>query len=37
MQKFTKDEIIYNIISKLTKDIEFLGLENYSKDISTKN
>ena len=33
---FTKDEIIYNIISKLTKDIEFLGLENYSKDISTK-
>lgn len=36
MQKFTKDEIIYNIISKLTKDIEFLGLENYSKDISTK-
>lgn len=36
MQKFTKDEIIYNIISKLTKDIEFLELENYSKDISTK-
>lgn len=36
MQKFTKDDIINNITSKLSKDIELLKLENYSETTSTK-